>query len=860
MKSKYILIFFFLLFAFASFNAVETKAQSIWGASVIAWDDSVPNIDGLSLTAVDYYAGAYYDPYVYGCLYSIYENYCRSEGESLGYDYYVPARVYHPLFQSQRLNTYCVYSEHWAIAIYQVNLYQWWDAWTFSSFSGGEMGNNVPWYGYYSYTYVPRDIYVGYTQACHTVPLDQCEAASATCQQPTVSISPIDAVQKDGERTVNVSVANAQSSDTTKFTIRRTAGTGNATFSDGTTEKSFTGNITNQPLTIKGVTESSQPDNFVIEATMNGNATVLKSDNFTVPVVTSIAFERINTDDVALDNNPGTDGTHTAGEGLRIFPDKNNSGDPTDRSILRVKATVAPAGANIKVYFNSYDLDDPSSSATIDTNGAAGNDNNGSAGGSGAGQFTIPSGVSCTNAVAGSFSKVDCTTNASGVAEAHFQTTMQPGDNFAVVASVDDVYRNGITLSSSNGSVITNSSGQTIGTTQTNVPGMRTEMLTVWRRLHIELDSMGNVSGNSTTGTIPTAVSVPAGTQTITVNVTSSAQTLQPNRFENGRIVIGTTSLRVVGNTVSTPLWGGGDEIRDGGGDKDDTGDKGDNIVYCPYDYISGCYEEPPDPPDPTPTPIITPTPTPAPTPTPTPGRTMDVTVIVPTAFNIPANQAFTLYDDDDFNDNDGTNVDGDNGENVTPPDTGRLSDTSAPCGSTGSGCNSFAPAYIIPKYDLPGAGEDTTFVLNVELTNAGVNAILADPNDFDNMSHHARTDFWTVYLTGAYQPEELNADGDPRQTNSAGIVSGIYGIANTPAGATTGTGAMVLMEMGRPTEYPNGFASRPVSTAHTAAHEIGHLFGCNHPEGGLMEITQLRTSGIFDDRSVAIIRAATHP
>lgn len=866
MKSKYILIFFFLLFAVAACS-VETKAQSIWGASVIAWDDDAPNIDGLSITAVDYYAGAYYDPYVYGCLYSIYGESCISEGESYGYDYYIPAQVYHPLFQSQRLNTYCVYSEHWAVAVYQVNYYQWWDAYGFSYFGGGEMGNNVPWYGYFTYTYVPRDVYIGWTEVCHTVPLDQCDAGSATCQQPTVTISPVDVVQKDGERTVNVSVANAQSSDTTKFTIRRTAGTGSATFDDGTTEKSLTGNFTNTPLKLKGVTESSQVNNFVIEARMNNDSTVLKSDEFTVPVVTSITVERINAGDLALDNNPGTDGTVTAGEGLRVFPDKNNGGETLDRSILRVKATVAPAAANLNVYFNSYDLDDPSTSSTIDTNGAAGNDNNGQAGGSGAGQFTIPGGISCTNAVAGSFSKVDCTTAANGTAEARFQVTMQPGDNFAVVASVDDVYRNGINLNGSDGSKINNGAGQEITTAQTSVPGMRTEMLTVWRRLHVEVDSMGSATGNNVTGTIPTAASVPAGQQTLTVEVTSAANTLEANRFEGGRIVIGGTSLQVVGNTVSNPLWGGGDEFGGSGSGSAETGEKGeDNIMYCPYTYLygGGCY----DPPDPTPTPFITPTPTPTPTatptPTPPPTRTMQVTVTVPTAFNITANQAFTLYDDDDFNDSDGTNVDGDNGEDISTPDTSKMADTSSPCTATvASGCNTLATAYIVPKYDLTGGGENITFVLNIPSTRPALDDILSSNNgNFDNFATEASAEFWTIYLLGGYQLGE-ESDGDPRTTNAAGLLIATYGASNAsanPPRSIDGYGSVILNEMARAREYPSNFASRPVNNAYTTVHEVGHLFGSIHGDGDLMEITQTRTGGLFSDTTVAQIRKVAHP
>jgi len=250
-----------------------------------------------------------------------------------------------------------------------------------------------------------------------------------------------------------------------------------------------------QPVKIRGITESSQVNNMTIEATPVNASNVLAHKEFTVVVITALDFERINADDIALDDNPGTDGIHTPEEGLRIFPDKSDPYNTTDRSVLRVKATVSPSVPNLKVYFASFDLDDPSANgAPIDTKASDGNDNNGAVNGSKSGEFSNPQGGSCSNALAGSdpsyISTIDCTTS-STTASANFKTTLQPGDNFAIAASLIDTYRSAIKVNSSAGSDLINDFNQVIPASgeanSNNVQGIRTKMLTVWRKLHIEV-------------------------------------------------------------------------------------------------------------------------------------------------------------------------------------------------------------------------------------------------------------------------------------------------------------------------------------------------------------------------------------
>ena len=311
---------------------------------------------------------------------------------------------------------------------------------------------------------------------------------------PSATIVPIDVVEKFGETDVKVSIAN-NANGTTKFTIRTPNGAGNATFANNSTEVTVNGNTTNMPLIIKGVTESSQADNIKIEAKLNNSSTVSAQDDFTVAVITSLEFERINADDVALDDNPGTDGivNSDGSEGRRIFPDKKDSVDMTDRSILRVKANVSPLVPKVSVHFATFDLDDPSANtAPIDTNISLGNDNNGSVPGrdsfgnvtnSKSGILVTPDGGDCSFILTEfDISRGGCAIASNSAAVINYKVTMQPGDNFAIAASLNSLYRDGISLNSMDGSKLINSTNQIIPISgeanPDNVAGIRTKMLT----------------------------------------------------------------------------------------------------------------------------------------------------------------------------------------------------------------------------------------------------------------------------------------------------------------------------------------------------------------------------------------------
>jgi hypothetical protein len=484
------------------------------------------------------------------------------------------------------------------------------------------------------------------------------------------------------------------------------------------------GSQTNTRLGIEIITLPGSIGGFTIELDRILDNSGYTLDNLSFELYTA-EFEAI---DSPLDTNPNVGG------GLRVFPDRQTATDPVDRRRVRVKATF-PDSPNTTVYFRSFDMDDPSrDSDPVDPNGSAGGDNNGTPGN-------------------GTLSAASAQTNASGVAEVEFTVTLQPGDNFRVAASTDEAYLNGVVEA---GSVLQDTGGNTLPTNDATV----TSLLTVWRRVHIEMDSMGNVAENKIEGTILSEGFDGASNQT---TLTLVDQPLEPGQFENGRIsIFQIGDFPVLENSVNT--------------------------VVVPGNVVA-------------------------------------------------AGASFTLFDDDDFNDDDGANLDGDEGENVTTPDTSLIQDSDDPSE------NVFAPAYVRPTYDIGDNEDFVSFVLN-EVSYDALDLIAT--YDFDSAGTEADDEFWTVYLLGAYQ-HTTSADADP---NLEGAVLGIVDAIN-------GQGASVFNEVLRDRETP---ITPVVNNAATTAHEIGHLFRGIHEDEGLMAQSVNRTTTDFDDRTIDKIRRITHP
>jgi hypothetical protein len=75
-------------------------------------------------------------------------------------------------------------------------------------------------------------------------------------------------------------------------------------------------------------------------------------------------------------------------------------------------------------------------------------------------------------------------------------------------------------------------------------------MLTIWRRLHVQVDSMAKVTSNHVNGVITAAVRLQSSSGNLVSGVRVSVP-LVPRRFDNGRITLNNKSFSIIRNTAS---------------------------------------------------------------------------------------------------------------------------------------------------------------------------------------------------------------------------------------------------------------------------------------------------------------------
>lgn len=229
-----------------------------------------------------------------------------------------------------------------------------------------------------------------------------------------------------------------------------------------------------------------------------------------------VAVDRVDTltvtdaDGVALDSNPGG--------GDRLVADVDTSsvsiGAPvSDAAALaartvHVDVTMANSSEGFPVYFGIADIDDPSTDPVLDQNGTAGGDNFGAL-------YRTPQ-----------FANTVGTSRVDGSAETDVRLTTQPGDNFRLLATCNpflfgQVVIDGPDVRYANGSPLTPDDAQV------------SDAITVWRTLHIEVDTLPAVDGNQILGTIE-RVSASRNTNTTRIVIGGAADSSDPTPLPFG--------------------------------------------------------------------------------------------------------------------------------------------------------------------------------------------------------------------------------------------------------------------------------------------------------------------------------------
>ncbi len=482
--------------------------------------------------------------------------------------------------------------------------------------------------------------------------------------------------------------------------------------------------------------------------------------------VTGVVWEEFAAESTPLD-------TCTNNGGKRIFPDKRFVVDPSAniRNKVNLKATLNPAVNGCDVQFRTWDVDDPfdqnnsglANVQVIDSD-ASGPDNRGS----------DPGVVTGTG-----------TTDARGVARFTVTVSMQPGNNYRGAAS----------------GFAADLSGTTQTQAETNAPPPRvkfTDMLTVWRKLHVELDSMGPVTGNEIVTTftdiVGTGTALTEARGIPSIDDGSANLDKQPpgnGRFENGTMIVGTppstiTIAPITANGNTRVVFGAAslaglpfsaiDNDSFGNGTMSGTitqiAKAGANFVWTLN--VTAHNEDPIDWPD-----FV--------------GGTLTVgggSGVEIVGANGAASQLTTgamntncrLHDDDD--------------DTLLP----RMPDVSGMAAA-------YASAYVVPVYDVGDNNMNVPFVRNVPL-NDGENVAALD---WDSRALNS-AEYWVVYVLSSFQGQASNRDRDPDSERAT--------LGVTPS---VGGGSLVFLEVHQAHE---GQSNPAHYEQVTIIHETGHAAG----------------------------------
>jgi hypothetical protein len=501
-----------------------------------------------------------------------------------------------------------------------------------------------------------------------------------------------------------------------------------------------------------------------------------------------------------LSENPGPGG------GKRMFPGKESLADEENRRRIYIEAEIDPPVAGEIVWFRYLDVDDPSS-----TNSAIDPDDDATT--RGADDNSVFSETRFVETPPKSPS------GENGCALVELEVSLCPGDNYRAGTSFAKDYLDGVRVDeSTDGNTLLDSNDDELDT----ILGKATDMLTIWRWLHIERDCMANASGHFLQGGHISELDSANQRATYSQSLRDGSNDRDSSpvgdgRFQGGRLLtLWAPAQSIAANgefrlfAAASGGFGFQCQIRGGGQS---------SLSRWIKDLVPSADAA---------------------------GRTrVGFDVAVPAAYEggtirlgstewtIDEVESGSIYV------RNGLPVvievlsvwDDDNGSTQPEmPPTNILQDSDDPSVSV------FARAYVRPKWDGGGNSSDNSnvaFQLNVAYSSAAILAQIYAGAGSSSAGRSPEDDFWQAYVQGAYQGGEAHdRDSDLEGPVHRGVAPS-YG----------GYGGVVFRQVWQDHfEKDSRFntwtpAQQQTRLARTTAHEIGHQFGLeDQPAGsGLM-------------------------
>jgi hypothetical protein len=246
----------------------------------------------------------------------------------------------------------------------------------------------------------------------------------------------------------------------------------------------------------------------------------------------SVTWEELNS---PIDDSPKLDGSGYLGK--RIFPDKPTPEYSGTRNTLYGRVTLDPPTSGVPLFFKIFDVDDATPASidqggVIDDNGKVGNDNFGSAA-----TLNNSQGLSDQN----------------GQVQVEVTVGMQPGDNYRLASAFNQSKVNGLTVIDPNSNGYVTADDDSLA----GFNGSLSPMLTVWRKLWIEYDSMtGSLptgpyeQSNIDSATIAAITHVSAGGQIFSELTPASELRGDDDQFQGGYVNFADgTTFEILSNT-----------------------------------------------------------------------------------------------------------------------------------------------------------------------------------------------------------------------------------------------------------------------------------------------------------------------